>query len=41
VGNATLVFVNPVTNQPAIAGPANASLGYPTAPIPAPAHFST
>jgi len=33
-GNAILVFVNPATNAPAIAGPTTASLGYPSAPIP-------
>jgi uncharacterized protein (TIGR03437 family) len=33
-GNAILTFLNPETNAPAIAAPASASLGYPTAPIP-------
>ena len=33
-GNAILVFVNPATQTAAIAAPANASIGYPTAPIP-------
>ncbi len=33
-GNAILAFVNPATNSVAIAAPANASIGYPTAPIP-------
>jgi uncharacterized protein (TIGR03437 family) len=33
-GNAILVFTNPATNGPAIAAPTNASIGYPTAPIP-------
>jgi uncharacterized protein (TIGR03437 family) len=33
-GNAILVFLNPATNAPAIAAPANASIGYPVAPIP-------
>ncbi len=33
-GNAILVFINPATNAPAIAGPTTASLGYPSAPIP-------
>jgi uncharacterized protein (TIGR03437 family) len=33
-GNAILVFLNPQTNAPTVAGPAGASLGYPSAPIP-------
>ncbi len=33
-GNAILVFINPMTNQPAIAAPLDAGLSYPTAPIP-------
>jgi uncharacterized protein (TIGR03437 family) len=33
-GNAILVFIDPSTNQPAIAGPSGAQLGYPTDPIP-------
>jgi uncharacterized protein (TIGR03437 family) len=33
-GNAILVFLNPQTNAPMVAGPAGASLGYPSAPIP-------
>jgi uncharacterized protein (TIGR03437 family) len=33
-GNAILVFTNPATSAAAIAAPANALLGYPTAPIP-------
>jgi len=33
-GNAILTFLNPATNQPAIAAPASAGISYPTAPIP-------
>jgi len=33
-GNAILVFLNPQTNAPTVAGPAGVSLGYPSAPIP-------
>jgi len=33
-GNAILTFVNPGTNQPAIAAPPNSGISYPTAPIP-------
>ncbi len=33
-GNAILVFTNPATGAATIAGPAGASLGYPSAPIP-------
>jgi uncharacterized protein (TIGR03437 family) len=34
LGNAILVYLNPAANAAALAGPATASLGYPTAPIP-------
>lgn len=33
-GHAILTFLNPATNQPAIAAPASAGIAYPTAPIP-------
>jgi uncharacterized protein (TIGR03437 family) len=33
-GNAILVFSNPANSQITVAGPSNASLGYPSAPIP-------
>jgi uncharacterized protein (TIGR03437 family) len=33
-GNAILVFLNPQTDAPTVAGPTGASLGYPSAPIP-------
>ena len=34
LGNAILVFTNPVTSQPAIAAPASAGISYASAPVP-------